>query len=55
MHGEADPLVKLEAGEDTAQHISGARLVTIPGWGHDLPLALIPRIASEIAGHARGQ
>jgi len=55
MHGEADPLVKLEAGEDTARHISGARLVTIPGWGHDLPLALIPRIASEIAGHARGQ
>ena len=54
MHGEADPLVKLEAGEDTARHISGARLVTIPGWGHDLPIPLIPRIASEIAGHARG-
>ena len=54
MHGEADPLVKLEAGEDTAQHISGARLVTIPGWGHDLPIPLVPRIASEIAAHARG-
>lgn len=54
MHGEADPLVKLEAGEDTARHISGARLVTIPGWGHDLPIALIPRIASEISTHARG-
>ncbi len=54
LHGEADPLVKLEAGEDTARHISGARLVTIPGWGHDLPLPLIPRLAGEIAGHARG-
>ena len=54
MHGEADPLVKLEAGEDTARHISGARLVTIPGWGHDLPIPLVPRIASEIAAHARG-
>jgi len=54
MHGEADPLVKLEAGEDTAKHISGARLVTIPGWGHDLPVPLIPRLASEIAAHARG-
>jgi pimeloyl-ACP methyl ester carboxylesterase len=54
LHGEADPLVKLEAGEDTARHISGARLVTIPGWGHDLPVPLIPRLASEIAGHARG-
>ncbi|WP_086606331.1 alpha/beta fold hydrolase [Erythrobacter donghaensis] len=54
MHGEADPLVKLEAGEDTARHISGSRLVTIPGWGHDLPIPLIPRITSEIAAHARG-
>ncbi len=54
LHGEDDPLVKLAAGEDTARHISGARLVTIPGWGHDLPLALVPRIAAEIAGHARG-
>jgi pimeloyl-ACP methyl ester carboxylesterase len=54
LHGEADPLVKLEAGEDTARHISGARLVTIPGWGHDIPLPLIPRVASEIVSHARG-
>lgn len=54
LHGEADPLVKLEGGEATAAAISGARLVTIPGWGHDLPIPLIPRIAGEIAGHARG-
>lgn len=54
LHGEDDPLVKLAAGEDTARHISGARLVTIPGWGHDLPIPLVPRLAAEIAGHARG-
>ena len=54
LHGEADPLVKLPGGEATAAAIPGARLVTIPGWGHDLPLKLIPRLASEIAGHARG-
>lgn len=54
LHGEDDPLVKLEAGEDTAKHISGARLVTIPGWGHDIPAPLVPRIADEIAQHARG-
>jgi pimeloyl-ACP methyl ester carboxylesterase len=53
LHGEADPLVKLEAGVDTARHISGARLVTIPGWGHDIPQPLIPRVAAEIVGHAR--
>jgi pimeloyl-ACP methyl ester carboxylesterase len=54
MHGEDDPLVKLPAGEDTARAIPGARLVTIPGWGHDFPLPLVPRIAGEIAAHARG-
>jgi pimeloyl-ACP methyl ester carboxylesterase len=55
LHGEADPLVKVEAGEDTARHISGARLVTIPGWGHDIPLPLVPRVAGEIVAHARGR
>ncbi len=52
LHGEDDPLVKLEAGKDTAAHIPGAKLVTIPGWGHDLPVELIDRIADEIAQHA---
>ena len=54
LHGEADPLVKLPGGEATAAAIPGARLVTIPGWGHDLPLKLVPRLAGEIADHARG-
>jgi pimeloyl-ACP methyl ester carboxylesterase len=54
LHGEADPLVKLPGGEATARAIPGARLVTIPGWGHDLPLPLVPRLASEIVAHARG-
>ncbi|AOL93603.1 alpha/beta fold hydrolase [Porphyrobacter sp. LM 6] len=54
LHGEADPLVKLAGGEDTARHIPGARLVTFPGWGHDLPLPLVPRLANEIVSHARG-
>ena len=53
LHGEDDPLVKLEAGQDTAAHIPGARLVTIPGWGHDLPAELIDRLADEIALHAK--
>ncbi|MEM6856885.1 MAG: alpha/beta hydrolase [Pseudomonadota bacterium] len=52
LHGEDDPLVKLAAGEDTAMAIPSARLVTIPGWGHDFPLELVDQIADEIAGHA---
>jgi len=54
LHGEDDPLIKLPAAEDTAATIPGARLVTIPGWGHDIPAPLVPRVASEIAAHARG-
>lgn len=53
LHGEDDPLIPVEGGRDTAAHIPGARLVTIPGWGHDLPPELFGRIAGEIAGHAR--
>ena len=53
LHGEDDPLVKLAAGQDTAEHIPGAKLVTIPGWGHDLPLELVDRLADEIALHTR--
>lgn len=53
LHGEDDPLVPCEGGRDTAACIPGAKLETIPGWGHDLPLDLVPRISSEIAGFAQ--
>lgn len=52
LHGEGDPLVKLEAGRATAEAIPDAKLVTIPGWGHDLPQELIGRLTDEIASHA---
>jgi pimeloyl-ACP methyl ester carboxylesterase len=52
IHGEADPLVPLEAGRDTAANIAGARLTVIPGMGHDLPLALVDTLADVIAEHA---
>ena len=53
MHGEDDPLVPVEGGRDTAAAIPGAKLKTIPGWGHDLPLELVDEVAEAIAGHAR--
>jgi pimeloyl-ACP methyl ester carboxylesterase len=52
IHGEEDPLVPLAGGEDTARNISGARLLTIRGMGHDLPLALVDTLADAIAEHA---
>jgi len=53
IHGADDPLVPVEAGRDTARNIPGARLLVIDGMGHDLPDALLPRLAKEIAGHCR--
>jgi pimeloyl-ACP methyl ester carboxylesterase len=53
VHGEDAPLVPLAAGHDTVDNIAGARLLTIPGMGHDLPLALVDTLADAIAGHAK--
>ncbi len=53
IHGEADPLVPVEGGRDTAANIPGAELLLIPGMGHDLPLALVDTLADAIACHAK--
>lgn len=53
LHGEDDPLIPVEHGHDIAAHISGAKIKTIPGWGHDLPLELVNRLADDIAAHAK--
>jgi len=52
IHGEADPLVPVEAGRELVKHIHGASADFIPGMGHDLPVQLLPRIAEGIAGNA---
>ncbi|MEU7453987.1 alpha/beta fold hydrolase [Streptosporangium roseum] len=48
LHGEDDPIIRLRAGRATADAIPGARLVTYPGMGHDLPRALWPSILDQI-------
>ena len=53
LHGEDDPLVKVEGGHATAAAIQAAKLKTYPGWGHDLPLELVDTIANDIAAHAK--
>lgn len=53
IHGVDDPLVPVEGGRDTAASIPGAKLLEIPGMGHDLPLELVDEIADAIAGHAK--
>ena len=44
VHGTDDPLVPVEGGRDTAASIPGARLLELPGMGHDLPAPLTPQI-----------
>lgn len=52
LHGRDDALIPVAAAHDLARRIPGARLEIIPGWGHDLPRALWPHFASEIAAVA---
>jgi len=52
IHGDADPLIPVEAGKDTAESIPGAKLVIIDGMGHDLPPVIWPGIVAAIADHA---
>jgi proline iminopeptidase len=51
IHGDADPLVPVAHGEDTAAKIPGATLKIIRGMGHDLPPALLPQLTELIAAH----
>lgn len=53
LHGTDDPLIPVACGEATANAIPGARLETIPGMGHDLPIQLMPRLLDSIVGHIR--
>jgi len=53
IHGDADPLVPVEGGKDTAASIPGAQLLIIEGMGHDIPLEVAPQIIEAICYHAK--
>lgn len=48
MHGEDDPLIRVEGGRDTAASTPGAELEIIAGMGHDIPPALYDRFVDGI-------
>jgi len=52
IHGTDDPLIDVSGGEATARAIPGARLVLIPGMGHDLPDEAWDRLISAIGANA---
>jgi pimeloyl-ACP methyl ester carboxylesterase len=49
FHGRSDPLVPFRGGRATAHAIPGARLIAIPGMGHDLPREVWPLLVDAIA------
>ena len=51
IHGGADPLVPLAAGEDTAKTLSSSQLKVFDKMGHDLPEPLLADIAAAIIEH----
>ena len=53
IHGEDDPLIGVSGGRATAAAIPGAKLVVIPGMGHDWPAGVWERVAGAIVENAR--
>ncbi|HYB16044.1 MAG TPA: alpha/beta hydrolase [Streptosporangiaceae bacterium] len=52
VHGDSDPLVNVAAGRRTAELITGAELMVVPGMGHDLPRPVWPALADAISALA---
>jgi pimeloyl-ACP methyl ester carboxylesterase len=49
VHGRGDPLIPFRGGRATAHAIPGARLIAIPGMGHDLPREVWPQLVDAVA------
>ncbi|HEY8572470.1 alpha/beta fold hydrolase [Phenylobacterium sp.] len=54
LHGLDDALVPVEGGRDTAKHIPSAKLIEVPGMGHDFPVQLVDVFADAICAAASG-
>jgi pimeloyl-ACP methyl ester carboxylesterase len=57
VHGTEDQVIGVSGGEATAAAIPGARLLRVPGLGHELPPGFWPTLADalvQLAGRADG-
>ena len=52
IHGADDPLVPFSGGRATARVVPGAKLIAIPGLGHDLPRQVWPRVIDAVVENA---
>ena len=48
VHGEQDQIIGVSGGEATAAAIGGARLLRVPGLGHELPPGFWPVLADAL-------
>jgi pimeloyl-ACP methyl ester carboxylesterase len=48
VHGEEDQIIGVSGGEATAAAIGGARLLRVPGLGHELPPGFWPVLADAL-------
>ena len=48
IHGENDPLIPPDNGRQTAAALPGARLMTIPAMGHNLPPRVWPEVLDAV-------
>lgn len=55
LHGTEDPIISKGAAERSAASIDGARLVLLPGRGHELATDDIEQISAEILTHVGGR
>ena len=53
IHGDADILVPVDNGRNTASAVPGARYIEIRGMGHDIPKRVWSQVADAIAELAR--
>jgi pimeloyl-ACP methyl ester carboxylesterase len=53
VHGADDPLINRSGGEAMARAVPGARLLVIPGMGHDLPEGVWSLVIDAIVDNAK--
>ena len=53
LHGDDDPLLPVECGRDVATLVPGAKIETFPGWGHDVPEQMVPKLVSSISSFCK--
>ena len=53
LHGDDDPLLPVEGGRDVASLVPGAKIETYPGWGHDVPEQMVPRLVESLSNFCK--